>query len=145
MGVPFTTVKREVVASRAVVAANQPLATAAGLEMLAAGGNAVDAAVATLAALTTVEPMMVSIFGAGFFLHRTPAGEIVALDNYATVPAAALPHNAASIRVLQKNGFRHEGLAERYLLIAGRWQDHAIFAITAEEWEARPAQRREEE
>ncbi len=91
MGVPFTTVKREVVASRAVVAANQPLATAAGLEMLAAGGNAVDAAVATLAALTTVEPMMVSIFGAGFFLHRTPGGEIVALDNYATVPAAARP------------------------------------------------------
>ena len=61
------------------------------------------------------------------------------------VQAAVLPHNAASIRVLQKNGFRQEGLAERYLLIAGRWQDHAIFAITAEEWAARPAQRREEE
>ena len=85
------TFKQEVVASRAVVAANHPLAAAAGLEMLAEGGNAVDAAVATLATLTVVEPMMVSVFGAGFFLHRTPAGEVVALDNYATVPGAARP------------------------------------------------------
>jgi ribosomal-protein-alanine N-acetyltransferase len=50
------------------------------------------------------------------------------------VQAATLPHNMASIRVLRKCGFRQEGLAERYLRIAGRWQDHAIFAITAEEW-----------
>jgi gamma-glutamyltranspeptidase/glutathione hydrolase len=85
------TVKQEVIASRAVVAANHPLAATAGLEMLAAGGNAVDAAVATLAALTVVEPMMVSPFGAGFFLYRAPEGELTALDNYATVPAAARP------------------------------------------------------
>jgi gamma-glutamyltranspeptidase/glutathione hydrolase len=91
MTAPFRTVKQEVVAARAVVAANHPLAAAAGLETLAQGGNAVDAAVATLAALTVVEPMMVSIFGAGFVLHRTPAGALVALDNYATAPAAARP------------------------------------------------------
>src|SRR5262245_30768632 len=91
MAVLFPTVKQEIVASRAVVAANHPLAAAAGLELLASGGNAVDAAVATLATLTVVEPMMVSIFGAGFFLHRTPASDVVALDNYATVPAAARP------------------------------------------------------
>lgn len=87
---PGTTYKREVVASRAVVASNHPLASAAGAEMLAWGGNAVDAAVATLFALSVVEPMMVSPFGAGFFVIRDGrSGDVIAIDNYATVPAAA--------------------------------------------------------
>jgi [ribosomal protein S5]-alanine N-acetyltransferase len=47
-----------------------------------------------------------------------------------------MPRNRPSIRVLEKNGFRREGLAQRYLQIAGRWEDHAIYAITAEEWRA---------
>jgi gamma-glutamyltranspeptidase/glutathione hydrolase len=86
------TLKREVVASEAVVSSNHPLASAAGLQMLARGGNAVDAAVATAFALTVVEPMMVSIFGAGMILIRDGAtGEIVNIDNYATAPAAARP------------------------------------------------------
>jgi ribosomal-protein-alanine N-acetyltransferase len=53
------------------------------------------------------------------------------------VQAATLQHNRGSMRVLAKNGFRREGLAERYLLIAGRWQDHVLFAVTEEEWAAR--------
>jgi gamma-glutamyltranspeptidase/glutathione hydrolase len=84
------TYKREVTASGAVVASNHPLASAAGIEVLSSGGNAVDAAVATLFALSVVEPMMVSPFGAGFFLIRDGrSGEVVFIDNYATVPAAA--------------------------------------------------------
>jgi ribosomal-protein-alanine N-acetyltransferase len=50
------------------------------------------------------------------------------------VQAAVMPRNAASQRVLEKAGYRREGMAERYLCIAGRWEDHAIFAVTAEEW-----------
>ncbi|RNB51679.1 N-acetyltransferase [Brevibacillus gelatini] len=50
------------------------------------------------------------------------------------VQAAVMPRNTASIRVLQKNGFRHEGLSLRYLQINGVWEDHLIFAITAEDW-----------
>src|SRR5258708_16918600 len=89
-GRPDRTYKREVIASGAVVASNHPLASAAGIEVLTAGGNAVDAAVATLFALSVVEPMMVSPFGAGFFLIRDGrSGEVVFIDNYASVPAAA--------------------------------------------------------
>ncbi len=42
--------------------------------------------------------------------------------------AATLPWNKGSQRVLEKNGFRREGYAPGYLRIAGRWQDHVIFA-----------------
>src|SRR5215217_8950783 len=86
------TYKQEVVASRGVVASNHAMASAAGIEMLTRGGNAVDAAVATLFALTVVEPMMVTPFGAGFFLIRDGrTGKVATIDNYATVPAAATP------------------------------------------------------
>jgi gamma-glutamyltranspeptidase/glutathione hydrolase len=86
----FATSKDEVVASEAVVASNHPLASAAGIEILARGGNAVDAAIATAFALTVVEPMMVSIFGGGMINLRDGAtGEIVTIDNYPCAPRAA--------------------------------------------------------
>lgn len=50
------------------------------------------------------------------------------------VQANIIPTNAPSLRIAEKVGFRREGLAERYLRIAGEWQDHAMFALTAEEW-----------
>jgi [ribosomal protein S5]-alanine N-acetyltransferase len=50
------------------------------------------------------------------------------------IQAAVIPGNAASIRVLEKAGFREEGLAQRYLQIAGVWEDHKLYAVTAEEW-----------
>ena len=50
------------------------------------------------------------------------------------VQAAVMPHNTASLRVLEKLGFRKEGESPRYLQIAGRWADHVVFAVTAEEW-----------
>jgi ribosomal-protein-alanine N-acetyltransferase len=49
------------------------------------------------------------------------------------VQAAVMPTNPGSMRVLEKAGFRREGFAERYLCIAGNWEDHAIFAATSEE------------
>jgi ribosomal-protein-alanine N-acetyltransferase len=49
------------------------------------------------------------------------------------VQAAVMPRNAASQRVLEKAGYRREGLALRYLCIAGTWEDHLIFAMTAED------------
>jgi len=54
------------------------------------------------------------------------------------VQPAIVPRNAASRRVALKAGFRLEGIAERYLKIAGRWEDHEIYAITIEDWDAKP-------
>jgi ribosomal-protein-alanine N-acetyltransferase len=50
------------------------------------------------------------------------------------VQAAVMPSNKASLRVLEKAGYRREGSAARYLCIAGAWEDHVLFAVTAEEW-----------
>lgn len=83
------TFKREAVADRGMVTSNHPLASLAGTEMLVQGGNAVDAAVATMFALSVVEPMMTSIFGAGFLTIRLADGTQTTIDNYATIPAAA--------------------------------------------------------
>lgn len=44
------------------------------------------------------------------------------------VEASCLPHNAASIALLKCCGFEQEGLARRYLKIAGEWRDHLLFA-----------------
>jgi ribosomal-protein-alanine N-acetyltransferase len=49
------------------------------------------------------------------------------------IEAACLPHNAASIRLLEKVGFSREGFARRYLCIDGRWQDHLLFAMVADD------------
>ena len=43
------------------------------------------------------------------------------------------PENTASLRVVEKLGFRDEGLRKRYLHIAGRWTDHRSFALTTED------------
>lgn len=50
------------------------------------------------------------------------------------VQANVMPRNAASLRVLQKNGFRREGYSPLYLRINGVWEDHVNCAITVEEF-----------
>ncbi|KIL36811.1 hypothetical protein SD70_31280 [Gordoniibacillus kamchatkensis] len=51
------------------------------------------------------------------------------------VQANAMPRNVRSLRVLEKNGFRREGYAPRYLCINGGWEDHICCAITVEDYE----------
>lgn len=49
------------------------------------------------------------------------------------IEAAIMPANAPSLRIVERAGFAREGLARRYLRIAGRWEDHIIFALLAED------------
>lgn len=85
----FACEKQPAAGANGVVVANNPLGAAAGAEMLAAGGNAVDAAVATLLTLTVVEPMMVGLIGGGMTHIRTPDGRHTVIDGQSQAPAAA--------------------------------------------------------
>ena len=51
--------------------------------------------------------------------------------------ANIMPHNLRSKALVQRLGFRFEGVARRYLKIAGRWRDHEHWALTAEDWRDR--------
>ncbi|MGJ8624387.1 MAG: gamma-glutamyltransferase [Yoonia sp.] len=81
---PFTCEKRPASGAGGMVVTNNPIGSAAGMEMLAAGGNAVDAAVAALLALTVVEPMMVGIAGGGVSHIRLADGRHVVIDALST-------------------------------------------------------------
>ncbi len=74
---------------RAAIASAHTLATQAGFEVLAAGGNAFDAAVAVASTLAVVEPQSSGIGGGGLFLlHRASDGRDVMVDARETAPAA---------------------------------------------------------
>lgn len=76
----------------AAVAADHELASLAGAEVLAAGGNAIDAAVATSLTLSVVRPFSCGIGGGGFMLVVTPeAGRALAINYRETAPAAVGP------------------------------------------------------
>ena len=73
---------------RGMVITNHPLASAAGAEILAAGGNAIDAAIAAFFTLSVAEPMMVGILGGGMAHIRLADGTHTIIDNQGTAPAA---------------------------------------------------------
>jgi gamma-glutamyltranspeptidase / glutathione hydrolase len=85
----FACEKKPATGSRGMVVTNNPLASSAGAEMLLAGGNAIDAAIAALFALTVVEPMMVGVLGGGLSHIRLADGRHVVLDGLSTAPGAA--------------------------------------------------------
>ena len=82
--------KQTPLAQRGLVAAEHALGAEVGAEVLARGGNAVDAAVATAFAMTVVEPFMSTIAGAGTMLiHLARRGETVVLDFNGVAPLQA--------------------------------------------------------
>ena len=81
---------RTAVAHKAAIASAYPLASQAGEEILKAGGNAFDAAVAVAAALAVVEPTSSGLGGGGFFLlHRQSDGFETMVDAREKAPGAA--------------------------------------------------------
>lgn len=86
----------------------------------------------------------------GYWIDRDRAGRgytaegVVVLARFAfeqlmlhRLEICIVPRNTNSRRVMDKLGIRCEGLAERFLEIAGVWEDHLRYAMTVEEWRAR--------
>ena len=73
------------------VSAADPRAEEAGYEILRAGGNATDAAIATMLALTVVEPQSSGIGGGGFLVRGTADGTVTTYDGREKAPARATP------------------------------------------------------
>ncbi len=77
--------------SAGMVSAADPRAAAAGREMLRAGGSAVDAAIATMLALTVVEPQSSGIGGGSFLVYSDARTGLASYDGREAAPAAATP------------------------------------------------------
>lgn len=97
------------------IASAHPLANAAGYEVLEAGGNAFDAAVAVSAALAVVEPNATGLGGGGFWLlHRAEDGFEVMVDGRERAPAAATAN-----MFLDEKGEPVPGLSRNTVLASG--------------------------
>src|SRR2546422_642833 len=95
---------------RGMVASANPLATQAGIQMLAAGGTAVDAAVAAAAAITVTEPYFSGLGGIGIAVLTLPTGETRTLDFMGRSPRAApealrQPGHAETLRTIADEGW----------------------------------------
>src|SRR5450432_4234193 len=86
---PLSSIRNTAVAPHAMIASNSALASGAGLEILRAGGNAIDAAVATEFALAVTHPEAGNLGGGGYMLIRLNDGRSFALDYREVAPIAA--------------------------------------------------------
>src|ERR1700730_13264219 len=96
--------RRQPIMARNVVATSQPLATQAGIAMLHAGGNAIDAALATAIALTVVEPCSNGL-GSDLFAIVWDGRELAGLNASGRAPAAWNPARFARYAEMPRAGW----------------------------------------
>jgi gamma-glutamyltranspeptidase/glutathione hydrolase len=111
--------RSEVMARRGMVVTSQPLASQAGLRILQQGGNAVDAAVASAAVLTVVEPMMVGVAGDLFaIVYVAKEHKLYALNASGMAPTGAtVAHlNALGYQLDPKNWGPSSGMPQGGIL-----------------------------
>jgi len=91
------------IAANAMAATSHPLATLTALDVLRAGGNAVDAALATVAVLNVVEPQMTGIGGDCFVLYSKAGAQPFALNGSGRAPMKATVdwYRANGIRAIE--------------------------------------------
>jgi gamma-glutamyltranspeptidase / glutathione hydrolase len=115
----------------AMVAAANPLAVEAGLDVLRAGGSAIDAAIAVQAALGLVEPQSSGIGGGSFMLHYdAKTGDVMAYDGREVAPAGATERlflddegKPLPFWTAVKSG-RSQGVPGAVAMLHTAWQDH---------------------
>src|SRR6204780_160859 len=100
---PYSWPRKPVLATNAVCT-SQPLAAQAGLRMLADGGNAVDAAIATAVALTVVEPVTNGI-GSDAFAIVALGGALAGLNASGRSPAGWTEARFAKMRSMPATGW----------------------------------------
>lgn len=105
MELPYQLLPLEVISSNGVVVSGSEQASQAGAAMLAAGGNAVDAAVATAFALGVTEPMTSGLGSETFILIYSADGDTHAIDGSCYVPRLASPDEFQKVRVAAERGY----------------------------------------
>ena len=104
---PYTTRRSNTIARHGMVVTSQPLAAQAGLATLRAGGNAIDAAIATVAVLDVVEPGMTGIGGDAFALIWSAREQkLYGLNASGPAPGAL---SAAALRAAGHKTFPRQG------------------------------------
>ena len=115
-----------------MVATDAALATKVGVDIMRAGGNAVDAAVAVAFALAVVYPEAGNVGGGGFMVARMADGTVGALDFRETAPAGATPDmyvdSAGNVTDRSLAGHLASGVPGA---VAGLWEAHQRFGTLA--------------
>jgi gamma-glutamyltranspeptidase / glutathione hydrolase len=108
------TIQKKVIAVNGTVVAAHPLASKVGVAILQAGGNAVDAAIATQLALAVVYPIAGNLGGGGFLVAHLGDGREIAIDFRETAP-----RNAHRDMYIDKSGTAMTDLSQRGQLSSG--------------------------